>query len=127
MTWSKTPPTEEGCYWWRRCPEDSPEPVRLDGDYWERLGYLGGLRADEMGGEWFSVPIQPPGSGEGTGVDSTPTEWIRWVVEIQAGDDNWVRLRRINEPLRGWADRKIALAVAGEYQCARVSRVVYSI
>ena len=60
MTWTTTPPTRDGFYWWRESPADKPrvrekqDDTVLDAgvEMWDDLA--------KVGGEWWPDPVEPP-------------------------------------------------------------------
>jgi predicted RNase H-like HicB family nuclease len=59
--WSAKPPTVPGAYWWRLNPDDKPEPREVRALHGNWL-WCDREPVSDMGGEWWSVPIQPPGA-----------------------------------------------------------------
>ncbi len=61
--WTKTPPTESGCYWWRENSKDDWQMFSVfvgthSSCVWVSKNTSVGL--DDLGGEWYPEPIQEP-------------------------------------------------------------------
>jgi hypothetical protein len=68
MTWTKTPPTGEGWYWWRL---DASHAASVTHVTFQGLAGVA-FRTLKVSGEWWDEPLTPPGEPIGCETAAAP-------------------------------------------------------